>query len=107
MMLHAPVASVLLTCITSGLGVVRAIVQVTILFCSTRQQRKFHLMARASPDDNGDDDTVSQTSIHPISRGIGQSERDKNINNMSAAAESSTTTTTNTKNQVELTHLIK
>ncbi|KAG2223192.1 hypothetical protein INT45_011538 [Circinella minor] len=105
MMLHAPVASVLLTCITSGLGVVRAIIQVIILSCLTRQHRKFQPMARASPDD--DDDTFSQTSIHAISRGTGQNERDKSINNMSAAAESSTTTTTTTKNQVELTHLIK
>ena len=110
MMLHAPVAPVLLTCITSGLGIVRAIIQVTVLSCRTRQQRKFHPMARASPD--GDDGNVSRPSVHAISRGIGQTGRGTNMNNMSAAAESSTTTTTTptptiTKDQVELTHLIK
>ncbi|KAI8142325.1 hypothetical protein BJV82DRAFT_616343 [Fennellomyces sp. T-0311] len=50
LMLHAPVASVLLLCITSGVGIVRAIVQVLHFWCQTRRNRKFHPMSQTQPE---------------------------------------------------------
>ncbi|KAI7881811.1 RNI-like protein [Lichtheimia hyalospora FSU 10163] len=65
-MLHSPVASVLLTCITSGLGMVRAIVQVCLIWYHARKERKFHPIDRvpAHPKTIHGNDTPSTSTVH-------------------------------------------
>lgn len=65
-MLHSPVASVLLTCITSGLGIVRAIVQICLIWYHARRERKFHPIDRASTHQKTihGNDTPSTSTVH-------------------------------------------
>lgn len=66
-MLHSPVASVLLTCITSGLGIVRAMMQVCLIWYHARRERRFHPIDRGSAHQkaiHGGNNTPSTSTVH-------------------------------------------